>query len=138
MSTDVDAVTAALKVVLQTVAAGSATSQWQVKLVNRWINQLPGARWGRWRQLKLKGPSYDPKQVYRADMLVHLQATLAYLETNRETIAATRSWWPFGRRAADPAKEPAAGPTKEKPAAPEKSPEAPQVEAPTTKPKWLN
>ena len=63
---------AALKVVLQTVATGSPTSQWQVKLVNQWINQLPGARWGWWRQLKQKGPSYDPKQVFRRDMLVHL------------------------------------------------------------------
>jgi hypothetical protein len=30
-------------------------------------------------------------------MLVRLQATLAYLETNRDTIASGRSWWLFTR-----------------------------------------
>jgi hypothetical protein len=135
MSTDVDAVIAALKVVLQTVSAASSTSQWQVKLVNRWINQLPGARWGRWRQLKLKGPGYDRKQVYRGDMLVHVQATLAYLETNREAIAAQRSWWPFGRRALRSGQEPA---QQEQPKRVEERKEAPTVQDGTTKPKWLN
>ncbi len=135
MSTDIDAVIAALKVVLQTVAAGSSTDQWEVKLVNRWINQLPGAGWGRWRQLKLKGPSYSPKQVYQEDMVVHVQATLAYLETNRETIAAERPWWPFGRRTQRAAQARA---VKEVPAQVEKRKEAPTVQDGTTKPKWLN
>jgi hypothetical protein len=135
MSQDVDAVIAALKVVLQTVADDSSTSQWQVKLVNRWINQLPGARWGRWRQLKLKGPSYDRKQVYRGDMLVHVQATLAYLETNRDAIAAQRPWWPFERRTQRAAQAHA---VKEVPAQVEKRKEAPAGQDGANKPKWLN
>ena len=138
MSNDVDAVIAALRVVLHTVHAESSSRQWQVRLVNRWINRLPGARWGRWRELKLKGPDFDPKRVYRSDMLLHLQATLAYLETNRETIAAQRSWWQFARLARPTAQEPAVTTGKEKPAQVEDTPkESPRVEE-GTKPKWLN
>lgn len=80
----------------------------------------------------------DPKQVYRGDMLVHVQATLAYLETNRETIAAQRSWWPFGKRAQRPAQEPTVAAVKEQPTRVEKQQEPSQVQDGTTKPKWLN
>jgi hypothetical protein len=69
-------------------------------------------------------------------MLVHMQATLAYFETNRETIAAEHPWWLLGRSAVRPALEPAAAAVKEEPARVEKRQETLTVQDVTTKPKW--
>jgi hypothetical protein len=46
MSQDVDAVIAALRVVLHDAEARTNT-YWQTHIVNKWIDQLPGARVGR-------------------------------------------------------------------------------------------
>ena len=92
---DVDAVIAALRVVLQEADARSAELWWKTHIVNRWVDQLPGAWWGKWRQLRLRR---DLGSDARRDHLItHVRATLAYLETNRDAIAAQRSWWSFGK-----------------------------------------
>ena len=94
MASDVDAVIAALNIVLHEAETRTTTYQWKTRVLNRWLNQLPGAWAGRWWHLKLRG-DFD-REVSRADLITHLRATLAYLETNRETIRATRAWsWPF-------------------------------------------
>jgi hypothetical protein len=135
--TDVDAVIAALRVVLHYAEHGTHETWWEIHVVNKWVDQLPGARWGRWRQLRL--PADSGSQARRDHVVTHLRATLAYLETNRETIAAQRSsWWPFGRSAPCSAQEPAAAVVKEAPARVEKRQESPAVQDGTTKPKWLN
>lgn len=54
MAADVDAVIAALRIALDE-AQKSSEVHWKTKTANRWINQLPGAWAGRWRQLKLRG-----------------------------------------------------------------------------------
>ena len=70
---------------------------WKTEVVNRWIGQLPGAWWGRWRRLKLRGDGGG--DVVRATLIGHVSATLAYLETHREEIGEERwSWWPLGKR----------------------------------------
>ena len=125
---DVDAVIAALQVVLEEAEARGSEFWWKTHIVNKWIDQLPGAR-RRWRELRLRGDSGDLAQ--RANLITHVRATLAYLETNRDAIAAQRSWWPFGRAALRSA-------PKEKLAQLEKRREAPTVDDGTTKPKWLN
>jgi hypothetical protein len=67
------------------------------------------------QQLRLQADSGSRAQ--RANLITHVRATLAYLETKRENIVAEqRWWWPFRRRAALPAKAPVAEVTKEKPA----------------------
>ena len=48
---DVDAVIAALRIALQEAEARTQ-GWWKVAALNRWINQLPGAWWGRWNQLR--------------------------------------------------------------------------------------
>jgi hypothetical protein len=64
-----------------------------------------------------------------------LVGTLAYLETNRDAIAAQRSWWSLRKAALRSAQKPA---VKEVPAREEKRHETPRVQNWTTKPKWLN
>jgi len=96
MSNRVDAVIAALRVVLSE-AENSRDVHWKVARANRWISDLPGATWRRWRHLKLQG---DIAGDLRRDLFISdLRAVLTYLEANREEIAASGSWpWPFVRR----------------------------------------
>ena len=135
MPSDVDAVIAALRVVLHE-AETSTNFYWETHIVNKWIYQLPGARWGRWRELRLR-PDCDDSAV-RPNLITHVRAVLAYLETNRVTIAARRSWWPFRRRATNAAPEVPAAVAKEKPAPPKEPRETPREPDRSTKPKWLN
>ena len=140
MSSDVDAVIAALRVVLHEVETHTNFSRtkayWETHIVNKWICQLPGARWGRWRELRLRPDSGD--SAVRPNLITHVRATLAYLETNRETIAAQRSWWPFGRQATSPAPQASAVRAKGKTAPPQEPRETPRGPDRSTKPKWLN
>ena len=53
MRSDVDAVIAALQAVLSDAEARTWKSFWHATVVNRWIDQLPGAWMGRWRQAML-------------------------------------------------------------------------------------
>lgn len=105
MASNIDAVIAALRVVLAD-AERSRASNLDTKMVNRWISLLPGAWLGRWRHLRLYGDFAD--MVPRDALIGHVRATLAYLESNREAIAAQRAW-PFRRTPAAPA-TPAASP----------------------------
>jgi hypothetical protein len=96
MSKDVDGVIAALRIVLREAESRSNTAWWKTAVLNRWINRLPGAWAGRWRELKLQGDSAGV--VTRSDLISHLRATLAYLEVNRDHIKRSRVWyWPFRR-----------------------------------------
>ena len=98
MPNDVDAVIAALHIVLHEAETRTTTYQWKTRVLNRWLNQLPGAWTGRWWHLKLRG-DFD-REVSREDLITHLRATLAYLETNREKIRAAHAWsWPFFKAA---------------------------------------
>ena len=94
MAADVDAVIAALRTLLQEAETRTSASWWQATDVNRWIDQLPGAWRGRWRRLRLLGLS-----VKREDLITHVRTTLAYLDTNRDAIAAGRKLWPFRKAA---------------------------------------
>jgi len=138
MASDVDAVIAALRIVLREAETRTREYSWKRHTVNKWIGQLPGAWMGRWRQLKLKATYSYNNEASREDLITHVRATVAYLETNRDTIAAKHSWWPFGRRAVHTAQKPAAAAVKEEPARVEKRKEAPAAHEGTTKPKWLN
>jgi len=91
MAKDVDAVLGALRVVLQDVEARNETFV-KVRVINRWVDQLPGGRW-RWRNLRLMGDLSG--EVTRRDAVGHLRATLAFLEINRDQIKVLRAWWPF-------------------------------------------
>jgi hypothetical protein len=133
MSNEVDAVIAALRVVLHE-AETSTNFYWETHIVNKWICQLPGTRWGRWRELRLR----PEDSALRPNLITHVRATLAYLETNRETIAAQRSWWPFGRQATSPAPQASAVRAKGKTAPPQEPRETPRGPDRSTKPKWLN
>jgi hypothetical protein len=53
MSSNVDAVIAALRVALNEAEMSNQTWS-QVRAANRWINQLPGAWMGRWLHLRLR------------------------------------------------------------------------------------
>jgi hypothetical protein len=104
MATDIDAVIAALRVALDE-AQKSGETFWKVKSANRWINQLPGAWAGRWRQLKLSG-DFDG-EIKRTEFVGHVKATLAYLEANREAIRSMRAWsWPLRNAGSKPLAEP--------------------------------
>lgn len=107
MTSTVDAVIAALKVALGE-AERSRASQWKTREANRWIGQLPGAWFGRWRNLKLK-PIYDYRDdIDRIDFITQLRATLAYLEGNREQIGSATSLFSRGKlkRAAPKSSQP--------------------------------
>ncbi len=90
-TSDIDAVVAALRAVLQ--EAEHTSGPHPTKAVNRWIGQLPGAWWGRWWRLKLRGDSFG--QVSRDALIGHVRATLAYLEAQREALGKQRPWWRF-------------------------------------------
>jgi hypothetical protein len=94
---DVDAVIAALRIVLHEVERQTWAETFQTHIVNKWIGQLPGAWTGRWNRLLLE-PRWTASPVaYREPVITHLRSTPAYLEANRDAIAARRSWWRFGR-----------------------------------------
>lgn len=92
MGRDVEAVIEALKIALEEARNAKDETWWKVDTANRWINRLPGAWTGRWRDLKLRGDSVG--EVDRTEFIGHLRATLAYLEANRETIPRS---WPWSR-----------------------------------------
>lgn len=104
---------------------------WKTHVVNRWIDQLPGGWRGKWLHLRLRadGSLFEAR---RDHLITHVRARLAYLETNRDAIAAQSSWWPFGRAAPRVAAKPEEVAVKERPATGHLHAE------PTTKPKWLN
>jgi hypothetical protein len=98
MARKVDAVIAALHSVLREAERRTDNLYWKKRTVNRWINQLPSAWTGRWRNLKLSGLSWDHSSATRDDLISHVRATLAFLEANRDEIQAIRPWsWPFTR-----------------------------------------
>ncbi len=96
MSADVDAVIAALQTVLHEAEERQRELWWNTHIVNRWIGQLPGAWWGRWRRLKLRADSGE--QARRDNLITHVRATLAYLESNRDAIAARPRRWAWPKR----------------------------------------
>jgi hypothetical protein len=125
MATDVDAVIAALRTLLQEAETRTSESWWHASDVNRWIDQLPGAWRGRWRRLRLLGQT-----VKRENFITHIRTTLAYLETNRDAIAVgRRSWW-SSRKAKRVA-------PKENASVAEKAGTAEPAET-SVRPKWLN
>ncbi len=89
MASNIDAIIAALRVALKEAETGHGF-YWEVQAVNRWIDQLPGAWMGRWRHLKLMGDSGG--YALRDQFMGHVRATIAYLEVNRDAIAAQRAW----------------------------------------------
>lgn len=95
MAATVEAVIAALRVTLEE-AQKSREASWKVESVNRWIGQLPGSWSGRWRRLVLK--SDDSGNARRDELVAHVRAVIAFLETNRHQIAQSRKWWPLRRR----------------------------------------
>lgn len=95
MAADVDAVIAALRVVLDE-AQKSDQEVWRVEAANRWISHLPGAWSGRWRRLTLKGNGSGDAR--RDEFIGHIRAVMAFLEANRQQIRASRKWWPLRRR----------------------------------------
>jgi hypothetical protein len=103
VSKDVDAVIAALRIVLQEVERQTWSNTFDTHVVNKWIGQLPGAWTGRWNRLRLEPRWGGSPVAYREAVLTHVRTTLAYLEVNRDQIKAGRTWrWPF-RRAPKPA-----------------------------------
>lgn len=96
MAKDVDAVIAALKAALRD-AEGRGFYECKARVANRWINQLPGAWTGKWRQLKIQSDILG--NVERPDFIGQVRATIAYLETNRDAIQSSSSLaWPFKRK----------------------------------------
>jgi len=95
MAAEVEAVIAALRVTLD-AAQKSDEPFWQVAAVNRWVDQLPGAWMGRWRDMKLAGDSAGDAD--REQFVGHVRAVVAFLEARRaQTPQATR-WWSLRRR----------------------------------------
>lgn len=90
MGSDVDAVIQALRIALEEARQATDELYWNVENANRWINRLPGAWMGRWRDLKLRGDSAG--EVDRKTFVGHVRASLAYLETNKDEIRAIRLW----------------------------------------------
>ena len=133
MASDVDAVIAALRTILGEAETRVSEYRWKTHVVNRWINQLPGAWTGRWRHLKLR--SDFQRSAPRADLISHVRATLAYLETHREVIGSERrSWWPFGMSTPQPTQEPQEVAVEEVSSAGQ----VPRTETVRVRPKWLN
>ena len=90
MPASVDAVIAALRVVLQDAEERPTDYHWKTSLVNRWINVLPGAWRGRWWNLRLRGGLRG--EVSREDFILHVRASLAYLELHRQSTRSKRGW----------------------------------------------
>ena len=95
MAAEVEAVIAALRVTLD-AAHKSDEPFWQVAAVNRWVDQLPGAWMGRWRDLKLAGDSAGDAD--REQFVGHVRAVFAFLETRRMQTPRARKWWSLRRR----------------------------------------
>jgi hypothetical protein len=70
MSSNVDAVIAALRVALNEAEMSNQT-WWKVRAANRWINQLPGAWRGRWWHLRLWAEIGDG-MISRARFIGHV------------------------------------------------------------------
>ena len=83
MADRVDAAIAALQVALKE-AENSRELFWKARRANCWINQLPGAWWGRWRHLKLCSDYVGDMQ--RVLFISDLRAVLAYLGAHRDEI----------------------------------------------------
>jgi hypothetical protein len=95
MAADVDAVVAALRVVLDE-AQKSEEPFWKVESANRWIGQMPRSWRGRWRKLILKGDvSGDAR---REEFVAHVRAVLAFLEMDQLQSPPRGKWWPLPRR----------------------------------------
>lgn len=90
MGNTIDAVIEALKIALEEARKATDDDYWKVENANRWINRLPGAWMGRWKDLKLKGDYAG--DVDRQAFVGHVRATLAYLETNKDAIRSMRTW----------------------------------------------
>ena len=99
MAADIDAVIAALRVTLEE-AQGSDETHWKVDASNRWVKLLPGAWYGRWRNLILKGDTDG--DTLREEFIGHVRAVLAFLDARRTQIARPHRWW-LHRRSAAPA-----------------------------------
>lgn len=95
MAAEVEAVIAALRVTLD-AAQRSEEPFWQVAAVNRWVDQLPGAWMGRWRDLKLAGDSTGDAD--REQFVGHVRAVIAFLEARRTRSTQARRWWSLRRR----------------------------------------
>lgn len=95
MTSTVDAVIAALRVVLQETEY-SQEEEVLAEVANRWISELPRPWFaaGRWNNLKI-----DTYDVPRDDFIRHVRATIAFLEANREQIVANTIW--FARKKAE-------------------------------------
>ncbi|HUJ38616.1 MAG TPA: hypothetical protein VLW88_13175 [Hyphomicrobium sp.] len=132
-TSDIDAVIAALRAVLQ---EAERSSGWlSTKIVNRWIAQLPGAWRGRWRRLYLRGDING--NVTHASLVGHVRATLAYLEAQRGTLGKQRPWWSFLRAAKRPTARAQYAAARITPSHPE--PQAADADEETQpRPKWLN
>jgi hypothetical protein len=89
MGKEVEAVIAALKIALEE-AQLSDWAHWKTDAANRWIAQLPGAWFGRWRNLRIK-PNYAG-EVLRSDFIGHVRAAISYLEASRSAEKAAFSW----------------------------------------------
>lgn len=96
MPKDVDAVIAALKAALQDVELRDCYSC-ELRVANRWINRLPGAWTGKWRHLKVHSKILDifGSQILREDFIGQVRATIAYLETNKDAVAAATAFPSF-------------------------------------------
>jgi hypothetical protein len=132
-TSDVDAVIAALRIVLN--EAENTNGSRPTKVVNRWIGQLPGAWWGRWRRLKLRGDSSG--RVSRDALIGHVRATLAYLEAQREALGKQRSWWRFLNVPKRPIARSGHAGTRIAPSHPEPQ-RTDEDEETQPRPKWLN
>lgn len=108
MTSQVDAVILALRSVLQDAERIQVT-YWETRTINRWINQLPGAWTLRWRHLKLRGNSN--REVSRLAAIIHLRATISYLETNRADIKTPSFSLPKFRKQPTPQYRMVEGPT---------------------------
>lgn len=95
MAAEVEAVIAALRVTLD-AAQRSEEPFWQVAAVNRWVDQLPGAWMGRWRDLKLAGDSAGDAD--REQFVGHVRAVIAFLEARGTRSTQARRWWSLRRR----------------------------------------
>ena len=95
MAAEVEAVIAALRVALD-AAQKSEESFWQVAAVNRWVDLLPGAWMGRWRDLKLAGDSAGDAD--REQFVGHVRAVVAFLEARGTRTPQARKWWSLRRR----------------------------------------
>lgn len=87
-----EAVMCALRTVLVEAEARQGQLWWETHIVNRWIDQLPGAWRGKWRRLRLSPDSGE--SATRANVVTHIRATLAYVEAGVEESGWTWRWWP--------------------------------------------